>query len=192
MNNDVQISILVRQFLQLATGLDALYSRPKSTPSETVVLTYQLNNGQAGTRAINNELLSERKMFVVTIQGKRAQDVQFYAGMIKQATIETAFLYMSESFGQDPYVMNGHIATIIMSYYNAFDSAAPKKIFSAEETRKLLQAFADRLIFNTSIYRDTLENSFIDRYIVPELTDATLEEILTLQENVYKTIMKKK
>lgn len=192
MNNAVQISILVKQFLQFATGLDAKYSYPRTTPSDSVVLTYQAVGGQNISRAINNELLSERKLFTVAIQAKRAQDVQFYVDMIKQATSESAFTYISESIRQDVLVQNGHIGTITISYYNAFDTEAPKRIFPEAEVRKLLQAFADRLIFNTNIYRETLGDAFLDRYIVPELTDATLEEILTLQEDIYDKVVKGK
>ena len=192
MNNAVQISILVKQFLQFATGLDAKYSYPRTTPSDSVVLTYQSVGGQNISRAINNELLSERKLFTVAIQAKRAQDVQFYVDMIKQATSESAFTYISESIRQDVLVQNGHIGTVTISFYNAFDTEAPKKIFPEAEVRKLLQAFADRLIFNTNIYRETLGDAFLDRYIVPELTDATLEEILTLQEDIYYKVVKGK
>ena len=188
MNNAVQISILVKQFLQFATGLDAKYSMPRQKPGNDIYLTYQLNGGQNLSRAINNELLSERKMFTATVQAERARDVQFYVDMIKQASSESAYIYVSDTVRQDPNVETGHIGTIILSYYNSFDTAAPKKIFPAEEVRKLLQAFADRLIFNTNIYSETLGDAFLDRYIVPELDDATLEEILTLQEDIYDQV----
>lgn len=191
MNNGRHVLALTKQFLQLATGLKAIYSYPKKSvsPSDYVIMTYQAGATQTVSRAINNQLLSQRMLVTVSLQAADAQDVMLYTDMIKQASNETEFSYISDSIRQDPLVKNTHIATITLSFYNAFDTAAPKRIFPEEEVRKLLQIFADRLIFNTSVYGETMEDSRIDRIEIPPLTDSTLEEILAMQENIRHQVL---
>lgn len=186
MNNGKNCLLLVKQFLQISTGLNALYSSPKKSlsPQDYVILTYNLAGAQEVSRAIGNQLLSQRMLFVVTLQARKVQDVQLYLDMIKQASNGTEFFYLSDNVRQDPAVHNSHIGTITMSFYNPFDAKPPIRMFPEQEVRKLLQIFADRLIFNTSVYGETMEDSRLDRIVIPPLTDSTLEQILALQENI--------
>lgn len=186
-----QLALLVRQFLQLATGLKAKYSYPVTTPQENeVVLTYQFIGGQQISVGIGNELLAERKLFVATVQAKTAKQVMFYTDMIKMATNRTQFVYISDSTRPDAAVRNRWIGTVTLMVYTPYNFGdAPQTFFTPEEARKLLQAFADRFLFNTTIYRDDLSQATFDRYIVPELNRMSLEEMFDAQQQIIAKII---
>lgn len=178
----VEKSIFIKRFLQLAQSLPVTYGYTRGIREEANFITYQ----EMGTPSINvgigNQLISERTTYVITVQTETAKKCMFYTELIKIATESSEIQFVSDSVRPDVTVKNRWINTIYVQLYNGL--VASKSIFTEPEVRSELQKIANRYIYVTSIYLDTVANSFIDKFVVPQLEDKlyTYEELMELKQ----------
>ncbi len=158
----------MRSFLELAQPLDVKYGYIRGVAKENSYITYR-NVSSSIRRGIGNQYISERVNYVITVQTKTAEQNLIYSAMIKYATSETNVLFISEDLRRDTLVENGWINTIIVNVFNS--SFAVKPIYTKAEATALLQAIADRYVMVTSLYKDPISESVIDKFTVPELED---------------------
>ena len=105
-----------------------------------------------------------------------------YSGLIKRGTESSFIAFVSDDLRKDTTAQDGWINTIILSAYNGLE--VEQQVFTPDQVRNLLQEIADRYIFVTSMYSETVASSFIDRYIVPQLEDKNYSraEVLALKQ----------
>ena len=175
------LSMRVKDFLQIVQPLPVKYGYARGVKRGQSFVTYQdmsstLRVGIGGT------LISERKTFTVTVQTKTAEQNLMYSGLIKRGTESSFIAFVSDDLRKDTTVQDGWINTIILSAYNGLE--VEQQVFTPDQVRNLLQEIADRYIFVTSMYSETVASSFIDRYIVPQLEDKNYSraEVLALKQ----------
>ena len=175
------LSMRVKDFLQIVQPLPVKYGYTRGVKRGQSFVTYQdmsstLRVGIGGT------LISERKTFTVTVQTKTAEQNLMYSGLIKRGTESSFIAFVSDDLRKDTTVQDGWINTIILSAYNGLE--VEQQVFTPDQVRNLLQEIANRYIFVTSIYSETVASSFIDRYIVPQLEDKNYSraEVLALKQ----------
>lgn len=158
----------MKSFLELVQPLPVKYGYVRGVVQGSSLITYR--NMSASVRlGIGNQLISERVNFVITVQTKTAEQNLIYSAMIKYGTYESKVMFVSEDFRKDPTVENGWINTIIVSAYNK-ESVADLR-FTADEVVEILQDIANRYVMITSLYREPFVDSFIDKFVVPELEE---------------------
>lgn len=169
---------LVKAFLQTVQPLEVSYGYGRGIKRGRSFVTYQDAGNQTVRIGIGNTLISERGMYIITVQTKTAQENMFYSDLIKLGTEGSEIEFISESPRKDTTVKSGWINTIIVYVYNNLH--ANKVVYTAEEVRAMMQSIADLYIFVTSIYRQDASQSFLDKLTVPELEDRlyTYEEFL--------------
>lgn len=177
----VEMATSVKQFLEVVQPLPVKYGYSRGARTSEVVLSYY-QAGTTLTKAIGNQIVSERQTYLVTIQTKTAEQCLLYSQLIRRGTNKSNFEYISDSIRRDTTVENGWINSIIIYTYTSVD--AGQYLFSAEEVREELQAIADNYIFATSQYNTTVANSFIDKMKIPKLQNRTytLQEFIELKQ----------
>ena len=171
----------MRSFLELAQPLDVKYGYIRGVAKENSYITFR-NVSTNIRRGIGNQYISERVNYVITVQTKTAEQNLIYSAMIKYATSETNVLFVSEDLRRDTLVENGWINTIIVNVFNSADVV--RLIYTKEEATELLQAIADRYVMITSLYKDPISESVIDKFTVPELEHSiySLSEVQQLKQ----------
>ena len=177
----VEMATSVKQFLELVQPLPVKYGYSRGARTGEIVLTYY-QVGTTLTKAIGNQIVSERQTYLITVQTKTAEQCLLYSQLIRRGTNKSNFEYISDSIRRDTTVENGWINSIIIYTYTSVD--AGQYLFSAEEVREELQAIADNYIFVTNIYNTAVANSFIDKLKIPKLQDRsyTLTEFIELKQ----------
>lgn len=176
----VQISKRVKEFLELVQPLPVKYGYPRGIKKGDSFITYRAV-GSTPNMAVGGRIISERRTYMVTVQTKTAESNLFYSTLIKYATEGSYISFMSEDMRKDVTVEDGWINSIMLVVYNVVEQS--ETVYSREEVRMLLQDIADNYLFTTSIYRGTLEESFIDSMKVPELEqeEFSYSEVLELK-----------
>lgn len=185
----LQEAELVKRFLETVQPLRPKYGYSRGVKAAEAFVTYQ-EMGSANVRiGIGNQLVSEKTAFVITVQTKTAKENMLYSELIRLGTQESEIEYVSDSLRPDTLVADSWINTIIVNVYNNIHSR--KVVYTADEVRQELQIIADRYIFVTSIYRETLAASFIDTLVVPELEDKlySYEEFLALKQRYFDKLL---
>ena len=173
----IQVSKSVRAFLELAQPLPVEYGYSRGVKQKSSYVTYK-DAGTTPTRSIGGYILSERRTYMVTVQTKTAEENLYYSMMIKYASEGTFVEFMSDDLRKDVTVASGWINTIILSVYNVVEETL--NTYTAEEVRFILQDVADNYLFVTSVYGLTLDDSFLDSMVVPELP----QEVYTYNEMI--------
>ena len=177
----VEMATSVKQFLELVQPLPVKYGYSRGARTGEIVLTYY-QVGTTLTKAIGNQIVSERQTYLITVQTKTAEQCLLYSQLIRRGTNKSNFEFVSDNTRRDSTVENGWINSIIIYVYT--DVQAPQYLFTAEEVREELQLIADNYIFVTNIYNTAVANSFIDKLKIPKLQDRsyTLTEFIELKQ----------
>ena len=177
----VQLSKRVKEFLEMVQPLPVKYGYPRGIKKGDSFISYR-DVGSTPTLAVGGGIISERRTYLVTVQTKTAESNLFYSTLIKFATEGSYVTFMSEDLRRDVTVEDGWINSIMLVVYNVIEPT--EATYSREEVRMILQDIADNYLFVTSIYRRTLEQSFIDKLVVPQLTQEsyTYQELLALKQ----------
>lgn len=170
----------IKNFLEVATPVPVKYGYPRGIAKDNALVTYQQSNTTT-SRGIGNRVVGERITYVITVQTKTATDCLLYSTMIRRATSLTNVEFVSDSIRKDVTVKDGWINTIIVYLYTGVDIT--QQTYTGDEVKRALQMIADRYIFVTSMYDETLAQSFIDKFTVPELPKSTYtyDEFLSLK-----------
>lgn len=184
MNGLVDTTKQLKQFLEIVQPLQVRYGYVRGIVEDTSIITYR-NMSSNIRKGIGNRLISERALFVVTVQTKTAEQNLLYSAMIKYGTEESPVIFISEDLRKDVTVENGWINTIILQVYSKVGEA--KVVYNRDEVEIMLQEIADRYIMVTSIYKEPFEDSVIDRFKVPELEDRFyhIDEIISLKQEYF-------
>jgi len=177
----IQLSKYVKAFLELAQPLPVKYGYSRGIKKNGGYVTYR-DAGSTPTRSIGGRILSENRTYVVTVQTQTAEQNLYYSMMIKYASEGTYAEYKSDDIRKDVTVESGWINTIILNVYNVVEAAS--NTYTAEEVRFILQDVVDNYLFVTSVYGLTLEDSFIDSMVVPQLPKETYtyDEMIALKQ----------
>ena len=172
-----RISLGVKRFLELAQPLSVKYGYSRGIKGKDPIVTYR-DMGSSQRYAVGGKIISEKRTYLVTIQTTTAELNLYYSTMIKFAAEGSHIAFVQEDLRKDVTVEDGWINSIILSAYNAGEDNGA---YTPTEVREMLQLIADNYLFVTSIYRGTLEDSFIDSMVVPELEDKLYSYAQVLQ-----------
>lgn len=174
----------MRNFLNLAQPLEVKYGYSRGVVSKLSHITYR-NVSSDIRKGIGNQLISERAMFMITVQTRTVEQNLIYSSMIKYGTAGSVVSFISEDLRKDVTVENGWINTIILSMYNAATDSAGA--FTAKEVESILQEIANNYVLVTSLYKDPFDTSIIDKFKVPEIEDRlyTFEELYEMKKVFY-------
>lgn len=177
----VQMATSVKQFLEVVQPLQVKYGYSRGARTGDAVLTYY-QVGSTLNKGIGNQIVSERQTYLITVQTKTAEQCLLYSQLIRRGTDRSNYEYVSDSIRRDTTVENGWINSIVIYAYTSVE--AIQHMFTAEEVREELQQIADRYLFTTSIYNETVAASFIDKLKIPKLQDReyTLNEFIALKQ----------
>lgn len=177
----VSMATEMKHFLEIVQPLSIKYGYSRGVRKEDDIITYSYS-GSTNRRGIGNQLMSERQTYIVTVQTKTAKQCLIFSELIRRGTNKSVVEFVSDNIRKDTTVKDGWINTIILYLYTGLSVA--QKVYTAEEVRNVLQEIADMYIFVTSMYDETLAQSFIDRYIVPELDKDlySYEEFIQLKQ----------
>lgn len=175
------MTLVMKNFLEMVQPLPVKYGYPRSVKRGPSFVTYQ-DMGTEMRKSIGSSIISERKTYTITVQTKTAEQNILYSEFIKHGTDGSTIEFLSDDLRRDVTVDDGWINTIILRSYNGFDPE--QKIYTAKQVHSLLQQIADSYIFVTSRYATTLEESFIDKLVVPPLEEKlyTYQEMFALKQ----------
>lgn len=178
----IQGAELIRRTLELSQPLDVLYGYPRGMQQAEAFITYQDIGTVQTVKGIGNQLIGERLAYLIVVQTNTQLQNMFYSELVKMAANGTHMLLLSESLRFDGRAKGCWKNYILVNLYNTLHPN--KLIYTAQEARLELQRIADRYIFTTSIYAQSLSDSFLDRLIVPPLEDRlySYEEVLILKQ----------
>lgn len=180
-NSGKKLALKMKRFLELVQPLPVKHGYPRGIKSGEAFVSYQ-EMSTTPTIGIGNRIISETRLYTITVQTKTAEQNLLYTDLIKYGTQETDVMLASTDLRKDPLVQDGWINTIIVRVYNGF--SLEQVVFTVEEVRNILQEIADRYLFVTSIYGIDIEDSFIDRMVVSDLEDKdySYEELVALKK----------
>lgn len=184
-----QATMTMKGYLELVQPLKVKYAYPKEVAVKESALTFQDMSSSVRV-GIGNQLISERRTYLVYIQTKTMEQNLFYSDCIKLGTHNTPIEWVSDSLRKDALAGSGWINTIVLRLFNSLEIG--QVVYTEAEVRAMLQEIADNYIFLTSQYGFTLEDSFIDNLVVPKLEKDlyTYAEMIALkQEYMDKLIL---
>lgn len=175
-----ELALDIKTFLEAVQPLPIHYGYARGIKTAECLVTYYVSSSTY-RQGIGNHLMSQRTTNIVTVQTKTAEQNILYSEMIKRGTEGSSIVFVSDSLRKDPTVKDGWINTIILYAYTSL--ALRRQTYTAEEVREELQRIADHYLFVTSIYNETLAQSIIDNFIIPELPKPlySYEEFLQLK-----------
>lgn len=175
-----QMSIRVKTFLELVQPLPVKYGYPRGVKKGESFVTYR-ETTSSYRRGVGNQLISETRTYLITVQTKTAEQNLLFSDFIKHGTEKSNVVFMSDDLRKDTMVEDGWINSIIVRVHNGM--SLEQQVFDANQVKNILQEIADRYIFVTSIYSSDLSTSFIDHMVVPDLEDRnySLAEVLALK-----------
>lgn len=179
--SSISMASEMKRFLEIVQPLKIKYGYARGIKSDESIITYSYS-GSTLTKGIGNSIISERATYIVTVQTKTAEQCMIYSELIRRGTNKSIVEFVSDSIRKDTTVKDGWINTIILYLYTGLSVA--QKSYNKDEVRQVLQEIADLYIFVTSMYDETLAQSFIDKLIVPELEQEqyTYEEFIQLKQ----------
>lgn len=176
-----ELSTRLKQFLELNQPFPVKYGYSRGVREGKCMVSYQ-SMGTSLNYGIGNEMISGRKTFLVTVQSEVAEMNMLCSDFIENGIEGKNIRFISDNLRKDVTVKNGWINSIILEVYNGLEGEVT---YTADQVREILQKVADNYIFVTSQFDKTVDTSFIDELVVPELQDRTYSysEMLQLKQN---------
>lgn len=177
----VKMATSIKQFLEIVQPLPVKYGYSRGIKKEDCYITYNYS-GSTLSKGIGNSLIGERQTYIITVQTKTAIQNMIFSQLIRRGTHQSRVEFVSDNIRKDTTVKDGWINTIILYLYTGLEES--RIIYTEEEVRKELQSIADLYIFVTSMYDETLAQSFIDSFTIPELEKEfySYEEFMELKQ----------